>query len=114
LFLVVSTGGGLRDLSLIGNGVFVWDDDVLGTDVSVRSSGFGGELGKGSGSLSAVELGVLVSKVISLTVLSGAVLSGGVLSATAVLFLFAALWGTLERDGGDASDEGSNNEFHFS
>ena len=101
---MVSTGGGLRDLSLIGNGVFVWDDDVLGTDLSLGSSGFGGELGVGSGSLGTGELGVLVSEVISLTVLS----------ATAVLFLLAALWGTLERDSGDASDEGSNSEFHIS
>ena len=43
-----SSGGGFGNLSLVGDGVLVWDDDVLGTDVSVRSSGFGGELGVGT------------------------------------------------------------------
>ena len=105
---MVSTGGGLRDLGLIGNGVLVWDDDVLGTYLSLGSSGLGGEFGVGSGSFGRGQVGVLVSKAISLP------LSVSVLSAAAVLFLLAALWGTLERDGGDASDEGSNSEFHFS
>jgi len=48
LLLVGSSGGGFGNLSLVGDGVLVWDNDVLGTDVSVRSSGFGGELGVGT------------------------------------------------------------------
>lgn len=48
LLLVGSSGGGFGNLSLVGDGVLVWDNDVLGTDVSVRSSGFGGKLGVGT------------------------------------------------------------------
>jgi hypothetical protein len=109
LFLVVSSGGGFGDLSLIGNGVFVWDNDVLGTDVSVRSSGLGGQLSVGTGSLGSGEFGVLRSEAVSWTVWS----------TSAVLLLWRwACWGTstvvLEGDGGDSSDEGGDNEFHFS
>jgi len=109
LFLVGSSGGWLGDLSLVSNGVLVWDDDVLGTDVSVRSSGLGGQLGVSTGSLGSGELSVLVTEVISLTVLS----------TSTVLFLFTSgdfvAWTARgEVDSGSASDEGSNNEFHFS
>ena len=47
---MVTSGGGLGDLGLVGNGVLVWDDDVLGTDVGVGSSGLRGELGEFSSS----------------------------------------------------------------
>ena len=105
LFLVVSSGGWLGDLSLIGNGVFVWDDDVLGTDVSVRSGGFGCEFSISSCSLGRCEVSVLVTEIITGTVLS---------ATTVLLLLLAASWLALKWDGGDHSDEGSNNEFHFS
>lgn len=65
LFLVGTSVGGLGDLSLIGNGVLVWDDDVLGTDVGGGSSGFGGELGVCAGSILSSELSVLASDGVS-------------------------------------------------
>lgn len=72
LFLVGTSGGGLGNLSLVGDGVLVWDDDVLGTDVGVGSSGLGGELGVGSGSLGAGELSGLGTDGVSSTVLTAA------------------------------------------
>ena len=62
---VGSSGGGFGNLSLIGDGVLVWDHDVLGTDVSVGSSGFRGELGVGTGSLLSGELSALASNAVS-------------------------------------------------
>ena len=41
LLLVVSLGDGLADLSRVGNGVLVWDDDVAGTDLGVGGSVLG-------------------------------------------------------------------------
>ena len=67
LFLVGTSGGGFGNLSLVGDGVFIWDDDVLGTDIGVGSSGLGGELGVGTGSLGSGELGVLVTDGIALS-----------------------------------------------
>jgi hypothetical protein len=107
LLLVGSSGGGLGNLSLVGHGVLVWDDDVLGTDVGVGSGGLGGELGVRSSSLGTAEGGLLVTKGVSLSVAGVAVL----LARSDVLA--TASWGALERDGGGNSEEGSNSEFHL-
>ena len=61
LLLVGSSGGGFGNLSLVGDGVLVWDHDVLGTDVSVGSSGLRGELGVRTGSFLSGELSVLAT-----------------------------------------------------
>jgi len=110
---VGSSGSGLRDLSLVGNGVLVWDHDVLGTNVSVGSSGLGGELGVRSGSLGSSELSVLGTNLVSSR--SSSVDGSGFVSALRLTGwnLVATSWGTLESDSGSGSDEGSNDEFHF-
>lgn len=109
-----SSGGGFRNLSLIGDGVLVWDDDVLGTDVSVRSSGFGGELGVGTGSLLSGELSVLASNGVA----RGTGTVGGSSTSAWVTGIVAwgALldtWGAFESNGRGGSDKGSNSEFHL-
>lgn len=109
-----SSGGGFGNLSLVGDGVLVWDDDVLGTDVSVRSSGFGGELGVGTGSLLSGELSVLASNgVVGGTGTVGTTVSSGVtISASGSANWFTA-WGAFEGNGGGRSDKGSKDEFHL-
>ena len=42
----LSLGAAFWDLSLVGDGVLVWDDDVLGTDLGLGGSGLGWELGE--------------------------------------------------------------------
>ena len=43
LILLFGLGAGLRNLSLVGDGLLVWDNDLLGTDFGGRSSELGGE-----------------------------------------------------------------------
>jgi hypothetical protein len=109
LLLVGSLGGGLGNLSLVGDGVLVWDDNVLGTDVGVGSSGLGGEFGVGSGSLGGAQSGVLSTEgVSSASVAGGASASWGAFAHVSILAR-----GAVEGDGGGKSEEGCNNEFHL-
>ena len=104
LLLVGASGGGLGDLSLVGHGVLIWDHDVLGTDLGVGSSGLGGELGEGAGSLLSSELSVLVTESIS---------GLGTPGTIAWSALALVNWLASEGDGLGESEESSNDEFHL-
>ena len=58
LGLSVTAALGLADLSLVGDGVLVGDDDLLSTDLGLGASGLGGELGISTSSLGTGEDGV--------------------------------------------------------
>ena len=115
LGLSVTVALGLRDLSLVGHGVLVGDDDLLGTDLGLGASGLGGELGVRAGSVGTGEDGGGTTTVATI---SGARVAG----ASAGVARIAAggdgnagtiVLDTLEGSSGGNTEESNDGEFHF-
>ena len=113
LLLVGSSHGGFGNLSLVGDGVLVWDDDVLGTDLGVGSSGLGGELGVSTGSLLTTEGSGLSTEVVSTAWGSVSATAWGIAWGASTSGESWGSWGAFEGDGGSTSDKGSNDEVHL-
>ena len=114
---------GLRNLSLIGDGVLVGDDDVLSTDLSLGAGGLGGELSVSTSAVLSTEDGLsgttsAADGEVSETSTVG--VTGGLEEtiAAAVNGLdFSDLAGDIiaagELGGGGSSKEGNNSELHL-
>jgi len=108
---------GLRDLSLVGNGVLVGDDDVLGTDLGLGASGLGGELGVSTSSLGTGEGGRDTGRSTSRagsTAVAGISVAVSTRGARIADLGLAAAVGVhaLEGSSGGNTEESNDGEFH--
>lgn len=117
LGLSVTAALGLADLSLVGDGVLVGDDDLLSTDLGLGASGLGGELGISTSSLGTGEDGVGTRGAATTIAVSGTRLVVGGATARIAAGLdghaIAVVLDTLEGSGGGNTEESNNSELHL-
>ena len=116
LGLSVTVALGLADLSLVGDGVLVGDDDLLSTDLGLGASGLGGELGISTSSLGTGEDGVGTrGAATTVATVSGTRLVGRAARIAAGLdgLAVALVRDTLEGGGGGNTEESNNSELHL-
>ena len=114
LRLSLTAALGLADLSLVGHGVLVRDDDLLSTDLGLGTGGLGGKLGVSTSSVGTGEGGIKTSSAAASTTVSteGAVLARAGALADG-LGLAAAVDVTLEAGSRGGTDESKDSELHL-
>jgi hypothetical protein len=115
LGLSITVALGLADLSLVGHGVLVGDDDLLSADLGLGTSGLRGELGVSTSSVGTGERGIEGSTTTvggTGTVVSTILARAGDLADGLGLAARITV-DTLKGSSRDGTDESKDSEFHL-